>query len=281
MSKHLKGRHEPHSVTTSRTRPVINCSVLNDIFLNSRSSPLFSHLLNINYDLQDCCNSTYNTLFGIDNPTDIFEQTINSFNIWLKLRQFRITGSRVYELYTYSKNVSADWETETKKYFWPKSFSNKFVNYGKKFEGPARNKYMTQTGNTVIECGLVTHDLEKWLGYSPDGIVLKNGKPEKLLEIKCPFDGQKMNAATLKQTLPCFDKSGNLKMKHKFYGQVQMGMGVLNLTETDFVIYSSFDDSIEIITVPFNQDFTDDLLVTAKHIYFNQMLHEICKNNII
>lgn len=253
---------------------------LKNIFQNSLSSPIFSHLLNFNYSLHTCCQQTYNKLFSFDLPDlDILlSSTIIDKSVWLKLRQFRITGSRIYDIFTYSKNNAPNWEKKSKSYFWPKSFTNKFIKYGKKFESVARNKYIEKTGNNVVECGLLLHDLEKWVGYSPDGVVVNNDVPTKLIEIKCPYDGKILNAEALKNNVTFLDEFGNLRKRHKFYGQVQMGLAMLNLQSADFIIYSSFDDNIEIINVDFDQEFADNLMTTAKHSFFNYMLHEICKN---
>lgn len=59
-----------------------------------------------------------------------------------KERQFRITGSRCYNLYTYAKN---DWNTKVLKYFWPKTFSNKYVEHGMAHEPNARTLFQEIT----------------------------------------------------------------------------------------------------------------------------------------
>lgn len=41
---------------------------------------------------------------------------------WQQERQFRITASRCYSLFTYQKN---DWDIKASKYFWPKGFTTK------------------------------------------------------------------------------------------------------------------------------------------------------------
>lgn len=68
----------------------------------------------------------------------------------------------------------------------------------------------------------------------------------------------------------------HLKKKHKYYGQVQMGMAVLNLPKTYFVIYASFDDSVLIMEVDFDYEFICDMLINVKHKYFEKMIHNCC-----
>lgn len=107
---------------------------------------------------------------------------------WHNARQFRITGSRCYELYTYKGTC---WETKSQKYFWPKSFTNKYVKHGLKYEKDARTAFVNKTGHRVVECGMVISPQNKWLGFSPDGIVVDgNGYPLALLEIKCLYEGK-------------------------------------------------------------------------------------------
>jgi len=50
-----------------------------------------------------------------------------------------------------------------------------------------------------------------------------------------------------------------LAQRHKYYGQVQLGMALTGLKMCQFVVYASFDDSIEVIEVPFDQSFAESL----------------------
>lgn len=98
-----------------------------------------------------------------------------------------ILGSRIYSIFTYAK---ADWSKKAENYFWPKSFSNKFTEYGKKYEGHACKAYKKQyIRYEVHNVGIAISTRYPWFGYSPDGIIFENGKPIKLLEIKCPYSG--------------------------------------------------------------------------------------------
>lgn len=132
-----------------------------------------------------CCEQVFNKILN--------EEVIETISMcqsspeWHKARKFRITGSRCYEIFTY---CGTDWEMKSKKYFWPKSFTNKFVRHGLKYENMARTSFITKTGETVVECGMITSSANKWLGFSADGVVLNNGQPTALLEIKCLYAGK-------------------------------------------------------------------------------------------
>ena len=52
---------------------------------------------------------------------------------------------------------------------------------------------------------------------------------------------------------------------------------MLNLKETDFIVYGSIDNSFLLLTVPFNKDYTNIMLISLKNVYYNTMLHHIRK----
>lgn len=54
------------------------------------------------------------------------------------------------------------------------------------------------------------------------------------------------------------------------------GMAGLNVERCDFVIYSSFDDSMCVVTVPLNRDFCLTMLHHLKGIYFKCVLPILC-----
>lgn len=59
----------------------------------------------------------------------------------------------------------------------------------KKHEETARHKYIESSQSEVFVPGLIVNKIYPWLAYSADGVVFRNGKPFKLLEIKCPYAG--------------------------------------------------------------------------------------------
>lgn len=67
-----------------------------------------------------------------------------------------------------------------------------------------------------------------------------------------------------------------MKPKHKYYGQVQLGMAVINVSNAFFVIYASHDRSLIVIEVPLDDTFVYDMLHNLKYMYFNVMLHQMC-----
>lgn len=98
-------------------------------------------------------------------------------------------GSRCYSIFTYKQT---DWKKKSINYFHPKGFTNKFVQHGITHEKEALALYQRNLGYDVVVPGFIICKKYPWLGYSPDGIIFKEGKPLRLLEIKCPFAGNSL-----------------------------------------------------------------------------------------
>lgn len=200
-------------------------------------------------NLGDCCQKTWTKLSQYE-PDYIRIRSKTDKNFWNDVRQYRITGSRCYSLYTYNMKPRTDkeWNLRASKYFWPVKVSNKFVQHGIKYENTARILYEIETNIHIYQCGCITWPNEPWLSYSPDGLIINEfSVPIKLIEIKCPFKGKSMNSQELIENLNYIIYSENcyqLKKKHMYYGQVQLGMAMTNVNDCDFIIYSSFEEKL-------------------------------------
>lgn len=150
-------------------------------------------------------------------------------------------------IYTYKGD---NWNKKAHDYFWPKSVSNVYVKHGLFYESSARKKYENITGHLVEQTGLVISNLNPWLAYSPDGIVMDGDQPNTLLQIKCPYAGKYQsiiyNLIFITYIYFCRkernhknvvvnckyleNKNGKLsqKKKHTYYAQIQFGMALLN-----------------------------------------------------
>ncbi|EFA12580.1 hypothetical protein TcasGA2_TC001819 [Tribolium castaneum] len=174
-------------ISHCRKRPKIaaqsNDTVYDNVFNNIENSELIN-CLEVILPERECCQRVYQQLCG--DLKEIVPKTCNSRSLWMKERQFRVIGSRCYQIFTYRGD---DWKKKSSSYFWPKSFSNKFVEHGRKYENEARQAYITKYNAKVIETGLLVPSNQSWLGFSPDGIVVdEEDNPQLLLEIKCPYE---------------------------------------------------------------------------------------------
>ena len=67
-----------------------------------------------------------------------------------------------------------------------------------------------------------------------------------------------------------------LKKKHLYYPQIQFRMTVLNIKEAELILYAPYDKSIKIIPIHYDVQFVQDLYMSLKQIYFNNVLHFVC-----
>lgn len=276
VALHLAGRGTTSLFDNSSTR---YCrELITEIIEKSQTQNEAIKKIQFDVPIQACCLRILESL-KIDNPVEICYNTAMNRKVWLNERKLRISGSRIYDLHTYSQNANANWQMRAQKFFWPQAVVNKFVKHGLKFENSARKEYSELFKKTVVECGFVIHPKYPWLGYTPDGVIFENGKPEKLLEIKCFYKAKDMPVTDCLKEIPYLDKkTGLLRQKHKYYGQIQMGMLILNLDSCDFVIYGSFDKSLYVLNVPFDQIFALEMVKNASSVYITKMLHSICLN---
>lgn len=98
-------------------------------------------------------------------------------------------------------------------------------------------------------------------------ILGKQGSPEIFLE-NCPYLE--------------IDESGviQLKKNHSYYGQIQLGMGILGINETVFILYSTFSKSFLELKIKFDKNFTEELVLKITKNYFEKMLHFYCENKV-
>ena len=164
--------------------------------------------------------------------------------------------------------------------------------YGQENERNAREQYLTDRCSMneyyqVIETGFWVHPKFPELGCSPDGLVkdpcLKEDDRGEmgLLEIKCPLmlKGHKVEdfESVLKPSQLrsfCLEKRNGciaLKMKHKYYYQIQMQLGIMQMKWCDFVVWSS--NSYIVDRIYYNETFWNDIkfiLVAFHHSKFAQ-----------
>lgn len=271
------------SIVKSKAPAVDNVVVepkgfIKQIIENSKRGELFLNLTKEVAALEDCCKQVYNSEIICKDVLQTAIKTQGIDSTWKKERKFRITGSRCYSLFTYSKG---NWSEKSYNYFWPREFSNMYTEHGNHYESIAREVYKKEKKSHVEECGLIISESEPWAAYSPDGIVFKDSTC-KLLEIKCPYNLRNTSDEALinKCKFLCVkNEKLQLKERHQYYAQIQFGMALLNLKDCDFVIYSSISNSIRIFNVKLDENYAKNLLEVLKERYFEKMLHEICCNS--
>lgn len=161
---------------------------------------------------------------------------------WQRERKARITGSTCRAYFTYIPKNGRTREDKVATMLGSRFSGNDATMYGKSCEGPALREYTRLTTNNVTKLGLVVNPLVPWLGYSPDGVVFRDGQPNILLEVKSPQQGKTRKAFELvtEKKLAYVKQDGEnfvLNRNHAYFSQVQLGMFLLDLDTTHFIVY--------------------------------------------
>ena len=153
--------------------------------------------------------------------------------------------------------------------------------WGKRNEKTAIEIYEKRHNEQFIvqECGLVVNPIWSWLGASPDGLFSINGNI-RALEIKCPFAKRYLTVAEA-----CRDKSfylqssnGKIHLKKTHHYQCQGIMGITEISEIDFVVYTTRDIFIETICFDSNI-WNNNILPCLTRFYFDFMKDKIFTEN--
>lgn len=165
---------------------------------------------------------------------------------WFELRsKYPLTASNAQAIGNNGKGLeSLVWEKLSEKYSSAnkESFGSVHTDRGNELEPQARELYMLETGNEVVEVGFITDDkISKVGGASPDGLVIENsiemytGKPsvqEGLLEIKCFADTKHFKA------IVDFKKTGKFEIESQYLWQMQQQMLFTGRKWVDFLAYN-------------------------------------------
>ncbi|KYQ53351.1 hypothetical protein ALC60_07510, partial [Trachymyrmex zeteki] len=147
--------------------------------------------------------------------------------IWHVERAVRISASRAHAIKTRRSNFDQlAVSLLNEKPLTGKARTN--VLYGSKNENSAREMYQNIGNVSVEQCGLVIHPSQPWLCASPDGLLMGDGKPLRVIEIKCPIScknkpiigsDREINVSYIQKTSTGFLE---LKKTHTYYTQCQI-----------------------------------------------------------
>lgn len=160
---------------------------------------------------------------------------INTNNDWLEIRAGKFTASTASQFLADSRTkgetigdscktlchkVMAEqsgWREERNPYM---EFAS--IRRGLVFEPVARKLAEEKLGETITECGFVESD--ELFGCSPDGLIMKDGKIDAVIEIKCPEP-----MSFYKQLMECANK--------EYQQQMQFAMNICDCPRAYFVLY--------------------------------------------
>lgn len=144
-------------------------------------------------------------------------------------------------------------------------------------EPVALEEYEATHQAKVSRLGIVISPEVPWLGYSPDGISREKNM-KILLEVMCPVLGKDHSIANLGKgkKLPYIVLDGEnyvLKPAHKYYSKAQLGMLILNMDISHFVVFSKVSSLV--IEVPRDRKYMRDLLSRLQFVYFKKILPKL------
>jgi putative phage-type endonuclease len=189
---------------------------------------------------------------------------------WHEARKHRITGSRIGSAIGMNRYQTED--QLLSEMFWPCFKGNPATQRGTRMEKFAAESILRitrrKTGNPKIQLaipGLIVCQKEPIFAYSPDGVIIFPNGERLLLEIKAPFN---------RKPYP--------KVPPSYYCQVQLGMYVMNLDHTIFVMYCGEgvvgdDSQTHILKIKRNEDFIQNILLPKARKFFQRYtLLSIC-----
>ena len=159
------------------------------------------------------------------------------------------------------------------------------IKYGLDNESFARDWYsdemeLVHDNFTCRKSGFCISQSEPFLGASPDGITNCSCCGQGILEIKWSFKNREKSVEEAARDDPdfCLNSYLSLKVKHRYYTQVQFQMYVLHVQFCDFVIAT--DVSKQIIRVKYDPEFGINLGSLSKECFFDNVLPEIVTRKI-
>jgi len=207
----------------------------------------------------------------------VFNKSLNqSDQFWLDCRLYRISASskahkiKTLKILTCEKQQSLAIRLLSSKSLVGQAAIN--ASYGTETENDAFESYCKCFNVTVIKCGLIVHIKYPWLCASPDGIVVIDGIPKKVLEIKCPISCKDkmiidpiLNVSNVKY-LQLINGKVTLKKSHTYYTQCQILMFTSGLDECDLYIFNFIEPVL--INIIKDEHFLMNTLTKLEMFYF-------------
>ncbi|KAK0074417.1 hypothetical protein PV325_008385, partial [Microctonus aethiopoides] len=175
---------------------------------------------------------------------------------WFEVRRLRISAStNVHSIKTREKKTI---ESLIADFLSPKKFNNGATKYGKKNESIARSLY------------------EQFL----DGVVIRDGNIDKLVEIKCPEKCKNQPIIDVNSKIPnvnYLDKETHeLKESYVYYSQSQIQMYATGMDVCHLFLYSGIQNGSYAVEVLRDEEFIKHVILKSEEFYFLHLLPALC-----
>ena len=144
--------------------------------------------------------------------------------------------------------------------------NSRSLKHGRLYERVAIEQFENMYDIKVNRCGLFVSEDRPYLAATPDGIISN----DRIIEVKCPYAS--CNKSINELNVPYLfrnpdDGNLNLKHSHDYYYQVQGQLYCTGCKVCIFIVYTF--KGIEIIPIPFDQDFVTEMLKHLDNFYMN------------
>ncbi len=205
--------------------------------------------------------------------------------VWREERRKRLTASNFGQVLRRRPNHTVEVLVRNLLYTGFKGNSN--TKYGLDQEGPSVQDYLAKTleeSNIRVQvkrCGMFVSPDHPFLGASPDGIVVKDGKPVGLLEIKnvlknkpVTFQQQAQNKKTKSAFCLKVNEQNKLELKrtHEYFYQVQGQLNICDYPWADFIVRSTNPYQIHVERIVKDPQLWKDVMLPKLTAFYNKAL---------
>ncbi len=236
-------------------------------------------------DLLSLCKEKFKTIALTSNQIKMVEaKTIlqSHSKLWFRQRAGRITASKFKE--ACQTKISQPSKSLIKRICYPENskFSSVATEWGVKNEKTAIAEYKcrqmkSHSGFSVSSSGFVMHSSYTHIGASPDSIATCSCCGKGVIEVKCPFNCQRMTFLEAAANSSFFMEENygkfTLKKDHAYYYQMQMQMKVCETSYGDFVVWRAEELLIE--RIQYNETFCMEALEKATKFFIYGILPEV------
>ena len=181
---------------------------------------------------------------------------------WKEQRRLRMTSSNFGTICkaTERRNIVALCENILS----PKDLKSPSLEYGRKYEAVAIEKYEQLYKLTTNECGLFISTTYPFLAASPDRLE----GDDIVVEVKCPYVARDMDITSV--TVPYLESYGDaltLKKNHDYYYQIQGQLLCTGRSKARLVVFSTRD--IKVIDISYDALFVKAMTEKLEAFYMN------------
>lgn len=186
------------------------------------------------------------------------KKTRKNSKLWFQLRKTRITASIAHDVIRTCRTKRYA-TAFIKQHFLSKPIRSKALKWGITNEATALKAYCRVVNDDFYKCGIIIDKKRNYLSASPDAV---NRKHDTIVEIKCPYSVRNDRPETAE-----YLQTGNLKVTHKYYTQMQIQMHVTGIHRCDFVVWTP--QGIFIQGIKYDQALVSTFLEQIEFYYKN------------